>query len=441
MASLILTGPSRTFLPPGEGVRFDGRHAVVVGAGRSGRAVALLLAHRGAQVSLLERDLAVVDAAYEAQAKELGVTLVQGEMSVDRFCGADLVSPSPGIAVAKLLPLLPKDCEVLGELELASRCVSEPILAVTGSNGKTTTVTIAARMLEHIGRKVFLGGNIGTPLAEYVLTGERADVLVLEVSSFQLQTCETFRPRVAVLLNFSANHLDYHRDMDEYLAAKMRLFKCQAADELAVLPASLRSLLADRPEIGSRVAWFEARDRFRCPGLPGMHNQANMEAAFLACEALGVTEAEAQSALEGFTTLPHRLELVSEKGGVRYVDDSKATTVEALRAALESCDRPVLLLAGGVFKGGDLAALASLLRRKAKAVALFGASREVFEAAWGGVADLSWHATLEPAVRRLAGLAAPGDVVLLSPATASFDLYRDYKHRGDDFARIVEALP
>ena len=204
---------------------------------------------------------------------------------------------------------------------------------------------------------------------------------------------------------------------------------------------AMRGELSTRAFTRARTVYFQARGRFAAPALPGAHNQANMEAALALCAHFGVTERTAREAMAVFTPAGHRLERVGEKGGVLFIDDSKATTVEALRAAIQSCDRPVRLLAGGVFKGGDLEGLVPLLRERVRSVGLFGASREIFEAAWAGSVALFWEPKLEGAVRRLYGQAGPGETILLSPATASFDLYSGYKARGDDFQRIFRELP
>lgn len=420
-----------------------GELAVVIGAGRSGRAAVRLLLRDGARVRLLEKNPANIDAAFLTEITRAGVEVVTGEHGPEHFADAACIIPSPGMPVASLLPLLPASGgpEVMAEMEFAWRHLDgEPVLAVTGTSGKTTTVSLAAAMLEAQGLHVFLGGNIGTPLSEYVLAGRRADVLVLEVSSFQLQTCSTFRPHVGVFLNISPNHLDYHKDMDEYAAAKFRLFRCQHADDIAVLPPSLREM-AEAYGVPSEKIWLDEQSRrFPQSRLFGGHNRINMEAAWQACRHFGVEEASAARAVAGFNPLPNRLELVAEKDGVLYVNDSKSTTVASLEVALKAFEQPVLLLCGGKFKGGDLSALRGLVRKHVKAVALFGAGREHFEPAWQGVAPMTWDATLEPSVRRLRALAAPGDVVLLSPATASFDLYKNYVARGDDFKRIVGLL-
>ena len=325
-------------------------------------------------------------------------------------------------------------------MELAWRALDgEPVLAVTGTSGKTTTVSLAAAMLREQGLRVFLGGNIGTPLSEYLLAGEKADVLVLETSSFQLQCCSTFHPRVAVVLNISPNHLDYHKDMEEYIEAKFRLFRCQTEDDLAVLAPGLEEAAA-RFGLRARKVWIRPEGRFPdCP-LFGQHNQFNAEAAWQACRPFGVTLENAARAVAAFKPLPNRLESVARVHGVLYVNDSKCTTVAALKVALEAMDHPVHLLCGGKFKGGDLDGMKELLRRKVRSVSLYGASREIFEAAWQGVVPLSWHERMEDAVLALQGRMAAGDVVLLAPATSSFDQYRNYVERGNDFKRIVGSL-
>lgn len=418
--------------------------AIVVGGGRSGQAAARLLRRLGATVRLLERNAEKLPGGFTAWAASEGVEILGGEHRREYFLDADILIPSPGAAVSMLRPLLTpgEEPEIMAETELAWRQLEgEPVLAVTGTSGKTTTISMCAAMLEAQGLNVFLGGNIGTPLSEYVLARAegrpRADVLALELSSFQLQTCTTLRPRVAVLLNISANHLDYHKDMKEYIEAKMRLFRCQDASCLAVFGPGLRGL-PERMKVSARTGYFDPDSgRFPDMQLIGPHNHANAEAAWQACREFGVTLENARRAMQRFKPLPHRLERIAEKDGVLYVNDSKCTTVEALKVALASFERPVLLLAGGRFKGGDVAGLAPLLKRHVKAAGLYGASREVFENAWKDILPTSWDETLRLALARLRGMARPGDVVLLAPATSSYDQYENYRERGDDFRRAV----
>ena len=420
-----------------------GELAVVVGAGRSGLAAARLLRRAGARVRLLDSNLKAL-AGREVLAAELaalGIDVQLGEHSAAQFAGAAFVVPSPGMPVARLAGLVDTQVsEILAEMELAWRYLDdEPVLAVTGTSGKTTTASLAAAMLHEQGYSVFLGGNIGTPLSEYVLGGKKADVLVLEISSFQLQACTTFCPRAGILLNITPNHLDYHKDMAEYTEAKFRLFRCQDEGDLAVLGEDLQAL-ADAHRLKARKVFVKATDRFPTSCLMGAHNRINEEAAWQACRLFGVTEASATKAVERFQPLPHRLERVRELGGVLYVNDSKCTTVSALQVALEAFNRPVRLLCGGKFKGGDLAGLTDLLRAKVQEVVLFGASREHFEKAWQGIVPISWHETMEPAVRFASANAKSGDVVLLAPATSSYDLYKNYEQRGEDFKQIVGKL-
>ncbi len=421
-----------------------GDRTAVIGAGRSGVAAVKLLRRLGALVRLLERDEARVPEDMRLLEARGEVEIIHGEHEPRHFADLDFVVASPGIPAAKILPLLPassdKKPELLAEMELAWRQLQgEPVLAVSGTSGKTTTASLAAAMLHRQGLDVFLGGNIGTPLSEYVLGGRKADALVLEVSSFQLQLCSTFHPRAAVLLNISENHLDYHADMAEYIEAKFRLFRRQDESDLAVLGKGLEPLV-ERLGVKARKVYFEPCGRFPVSRLFGAHNQANMEAAWQACRLFGVTEQKAAEAVAAFTPLPHRLETVREKDGVLFVNDSKCTTVTALKVALEAFDRPVHLLAGGKFKGGDLAALGDLVSEHVRSVELFGACREYFEQAWQGRVPMNWSPRLEDAVRAAAGRALPGQVVLLAPATSSFDLYVNYEERGNDFKRIAAAL-
>lgn len=428
---------------------FPGQLAVVVGAGVSGVAAARLLHRLGARVRLLDRSAGRIPADFAAWAAEAGVEIVCGEHSPEQFIGAALVVPSPGVAAAVIRRFLPEKNppEIMAETELAWRQLTgEPVLAVTGTSGKTTTTSLCSAMLREQGFRVFTGGNIGTPLSEYVLSGERADVVVLELSSFQLQTCSTLHPRVAVLLNISENHLDYHRDMAEYVGAKMRLFAHQTSEDLAVLQEGMDGL-ADGYGLRARRVFYAVSNRFPEMHLMGPHNRANAEAAWLACREFGVSEETAARAVAAFRPLEHRLEKVAELNGVLYVNDSKCTTVEALRVALASFDRPVALLAGGKFKGGDLESLKPLLKKHVRHVALYGASREHFEPAWRDVVPVTWDETLERAMCRLAGcgtgepaVVRPGDAVLLAPATSSFDQYANYLRRGEDFKRIVREV-
>ncbi len=422
-----------------------GQRAVVMGAGRSGVAAVRLLVRLGAQVRLLEKDAQKISPAFAAEAHKAGVQIVCGEHGAKHLVGADYIIPSPGIPVTKVLMLLShisqqeKQPEILGELELAWRHLQgEPVLAITGTSGKTTTASLAAAMLTSQRYTVFLGGNIGTPLSEYVLSARKADVLVVEVSSFQLQTCTTFCPKVAMILNISENHLDYHKDMAEYVDAKLRLFRWQDERDVAIVHTSLKELTY---KFNARTVWFDGREEmFAQSKLLGQHNLSNIQAAWLACREFGVYRDNAATAVANFNPLPHRLERVRKHEGVLYVNDSKSTTVTSLQVALRAFTQPIILVCGGKFKGGDLASLAALVKNIVKAVVLVGESREHFENAWKGLVPMNWFATMAEAVQHTRALAVRGDVVLLSPATASYDLYANYEARGEDFKRIVGLL-
>jgi UDP-N-acetylmuramoylalanine--D-glutamate ligase len=417
-----------------------GKRGVVVGTGRSGLAAARLLTVLGCQVRVADSNEAVTpDRLGELQDT---VELVTGPHKAEHFRDADMIVLSPGVPVRKLASALEgiPARNIVAELELASWFIEAPVLAVTGTNGKTTTTTLISEIFRHAGIKAFTGGNIGTPLCEYLLDMEQAEVIVLEVSSFQLQNCRLFKPRVGLFLNFAANHLDYHEDMDEYLSAKLTMFSRMTGEDTALLHESLRPVIGDRGFTNAHVEWFGPTDRFEAPHLPGEHNRSNVEGAWQAVRRFGVTEAQAAEAIRAFKPLAHRIERVAEVTGVVYIDDSKATTLDAVIAAVRSCDLPVRLLMGGVWKGGDVAAFAREIKDSVIHIGLFGGSREVFEPELSKTFPVTWDATLELAVKRQAGLARPGEIVLLSPATSSFDQYKSYSERGDDFKRAVGSL-
>lgn len=417
-----------------------GELAVIVGAGRSGKAAAKMLRKNGVKVRLLEKNADSLDPLQMAVLEKEGIEIITGEHKPEHFLNSSFIIPSPGIPVATLKPYFQNRAELISEIELAWRYLdNEPILAVTGTSGKTTTASLAAAMLKSQGYSVFLGGNIGTPLSEYVLDSRTADVIVLEVSSFQLQACNTFCPRCAILLNLSPNHLDYHKSMEEYEEAKFRIFRCQDKNDLAILNSDLKESATQYAIPGLKI-WLENKNRFPGSHLLGEHNQYNMEAAWQAARFFGVSEENAARAVAAFHPLPHRLEMIRELNGIRYVNDSKCTTVSALKVALEAFNKPVRLLCGGKFKGGDLKALDDLVRQKVREIGLFGASREIFEEAWKDLLPMSWSPNLAEAVHTLNEHAEPGDVILLAPATSSFDLYKNYEERGDDFRQIVKEL-
>ena len=445
------------------------KKAVVVGLGRSGEAAARLLASRGAKVVVLDHK-GEEELRPQMQALEpLGIEVRPGGHHKEALKGADLLVLSPGVDPS--LPLWQEarrqGTEVMGELELAARSISEPIIAVTGTNGKTTTTHLIGHLLREARRRVFVGGNIGSPVAEYLLGGERADFVVLEVSSFQLETISTFRPWVAVLLNVGEDHLDRHRSFGDYLRAKARIFENQAPEDWAVLNLDdppVRGLLEasqipsstlpfskeplDRREGAFlqgedallRLGGIEERVSLRPFPLRGEHNVENALAALLVGRLCGLEPQEMEGALGSFRPLPHRLEFVGEVKGVTFWNDSKATNPSATLRALEAMEGPVVLIAGGRNKGLDLGPLRRAARKKVRAVVALGEAGPEVERAFQGLAPVMRAQGMEEAVRLAFENSSPGEAVLLSPACASFDMFRDYRERGEAFRSAVERL-
>lgn len=436
-----------------------GDKVVVIGCGKSGQAACRLLAGKGARVHLLEAK--EMDKKLKAEMESLGCVVEIGAHKKEQFADADFVIPSPGVPLRSILQTMgmPEDAPlegtpgpvILAETELAYRYLAkdgqqdgpkEKIIAVTGTSGKTTTVHLIADMLCAGGRTATLAGNVGTPLSEYLLELEngkkRVDCIVVEISSFQLQTCLLFRPDVAVLMNITPNHLDYHRDMDEYVAAKLRLFACQTERDKAIVPQEW-SAAYNAAGFKAREVEVRVQHLFEETQLLGPHNELNAEIAWEAVRDF-VSFEDAARAVANFKPLPHRLERVCEKDGVLYVNDSKSTTLTSMEIALKSFERPVLLLCGGHFKGGDPRELVPLVRERVRLVAGFGDSKDIFMPAFEGIVPMQWFPTLRPAVLWLQGQARSGDVILLSPGTASFDLYRGMAYRGADFKAIVAEI-
>jgi UDP-N-acetylmuramoylalanine--D-glutamate ligase len=441
--------------------------ALVLGFQRTGRAVARVLAARGVAVRVADArraDALGVDPA--AVAAELpGVELRFGEDGPDLLAGVDCVVPSPGVprSARPLRAAVARGIEVLSELELAARYLACPIVAVTGTNGKSTTTSLVGLALERAGRRTFTGGNLGTPLIT-ALDAE-PEIAVVEVSSFQLEWVECFRPRVACLLNVTPDHLDRHGSFADYAAAKARLFAAQREDDFAVVnrddPEAWRVVgglrarvlsfgtdpvacgafageghVAVRLPDGSEERYGLGRSR-----LVGRHNLENVLAGALVARLAGAPPAAVQAAVDEIEPLPHRLVRVAERGGVAWFDDSKATNVGAVVKSLASFAGPVVLLAGGVDKGGSYAPLAEAAAGKVRAALLFGEARDaIAEALASRGVQVEQAATLEDAVRSAAALARPGDTVLLAPACSSFDMFTDYAARGRAFRAAVEAL-
>ena len=447
------------------------KRIVVVGLGRSGVAAARFLAKQGARVTVTDRAAADTLADSLAALAGLDVQLRLGGHVHDDFSAAELVVLSPG--VPHTLPLLDavraRGIAVIGEMELAAGFIAEPILAITGTNGKTTTTEMVAAMLRSSGKHVFVGGNIGTPLVVHADEGdERVDVVVAEVSSFQLDTCVGFRPDIAVLLNITDDHLDRYDSFEAYAQSKWRIFANQRSTDAAIVNAmdpAAAGLMDSHPLRARRqcIADWAIRDGARIAAdrivlvdhgresaefsleksaLLGPHNRENTAAACLAAHQAGATDAGIQQTIDGFTGLAHRLETVGWVHGVRFVNDSKATNTDAVKRALECFDRPVALIMGGRSKQGDFLSLRSHVRRHVKTLVAMGEAKPEIVAALVAAPqqDLVEADTLPEAVAKAFAAAAPGETVLLSPACASFDMFDSYAHRGNQFREIVEGL-
>lgn len=440
------------------------RQALVIGFRRTGRAVAAALAARGTRVRVADARPAA-ELGADGAAPD-GVELRLGEDGPGLLDGVELVVPSPG--VPREAPLLraavAAGVPIVSEIELAARWLRVPLLAVTGTNGKSTTTTLVGLALAAAGRRPFVGGNLGTPLVTAV--DADADVAVAEVSSFQLEWVDRFRPAVAALLNVTPDHLDRHADFAEYRALKARIFARQEADEWAVVnrddPEAAALAAGARARVVS-FGWTPAAQGaeiagdavvLRLPGageerlslartrLAGRHNAENVAAAALVARLAGAPVAAIQHAIDTMEPLPHRLARVAERRGVVFVDDSKATNVGAAAKSLGSIAGPVILLAGGVDKGGSYEALAAAAEGRVRLAVVFGAAREAIADALGARrVPVARAASLDAAVRAAAEAARPGDTVLLAPACASFDMFSDYAARGRAFRAAVEALP
>lgn len=444
------------------------RKVLVVGLGISGLAVARLAAARGARVTVTDNrgEAALTDAIAALPA---GVVRELGGHRAESFLGADLIVLSPGVPeIPELQAARQANVPTTGELELASRFVQAPIVAVTGTNGKSTTTTLCGHMLAATGRPTFVGGNLGTPLSEAVGTPSAAagGYCVVEVSSFQLETTELFRPRVAVLLNVTADHLDRYDGFAGYAAAKERVFLRQNGGDFSVMNvddptvAAMASRLHSHPvvlstrrnlsDVRSGAGWLDgsvlclrlpgcAVEHYPTdnPGLIGRHNRENALAALLAARLAGTLPAEAHRALGSFRALAHRMELVAEARGVAFFDDSKGTNVGAVVAALSGFPRPVVLIAGGRDKGGSYGPLADVMKEQGRAAVVIGEAAGRIAEALAISVPVEHAATMDEAVDRAAALAHPGDAVVLSPACSSFDMFRNYEHRAEAFRSAV----
>jgi UDP-N-acetylmuramoylalanine--D-glutamate ligase len=440
-----------------------GKRFLVIGLARTGRECARFLAQRGAAVLLSDRRSAVDLGAEIANLKGLGVDYRLGGENASWLDGIDGVIPSPGVPPENVLlaQAQARRIPVLSEIELAYRFFSAPVIAITGTNGKSTTTTLIGKMIQRSGQRAFLGGNLGTPFIGAL--AENWDWGVVEISSFQLEWTQDFRPRIAIMLNVTEDHLDRYPDFAAYRAAKERIFLAQGAGDVAILNRDDPVVWGMRARIRGRlvsfgfsetsagvfpdadsIVWREGstEERFSLGRvkLQGVHNLENMMAAVAAAKSAGVDSQSIQKVLEEFPGLEHRLEFVREKDGVRYYNDSKGTNVGAVVKSLASFGGSVILLAGGVDKGGDYAPLAEGIQSKVRRLILFGAARDKIAHAVGALTETVLVDDIQAAVRDAAEHGRGGDVVLLSPACSSFDQFRNYAERGKVFKELVQQL-
>jgi UDP-N-acetylmuramoylalanine--D-glutamate ligase len=438
----------------------SGKRVVVVGLGASGVAAARLCLRLGASVVANDRKPldSLSDDARALQA--LGATVVAGGHAEARMREANVVVVSPGVPpIAEIAAAEKAGVGVWGEVELAVRSMTHPapLVAVGGTNGKSTTTSLVGALLAAHGMRAFVGGNLGEPLADHV--DERFDVVVLEVSSFQMEHVDRFRPNVCALLNVTDDHLDRYATFEDYAGAKGNAFVRQTEDDVAVVPFGDATCVREAARGRARVVTFgpggvldvaddavidrRTGDRFARAevALTGGHNAINVAAAIACVHRFGVPAGTIRRVLQDFRGLPHRTSLVGVVRGVRFYDDSKGTNVGAAVTALEGLVEPrAVLIAGGRDKGGSYAPLVRALGRKGRAAVVIGEAADAIARAIGDRLPVHRARSMEEAVRVGLSLARPGDAVLLSPACSSFDMFSDYKHRGDEFARAVRGL-
>lgn len=448
----------------------QGRAVSIIGAAKSGLAAARTLAELGARVLVSDIQPAEKLRGAFAKAGVPSSVEIEGGGHSERVLQADFIVLSPGVPTD--IPILReasrRGIPIHSEIEIAYRLSKGRRLVVTGSNGKTTTTTLLAKFCEAQFSNVFLGGNIGIPMMEFAArTGDDA-VQVLEVSSFQLETISEFTPDIAIITNFFENHLDRYPSYDSYRAAKERIALNMTGARVLILNADQESMHELSGRVGCRKAWFGWELDGRRPGVTmrgdafvyiredgtetelfdrksvkiiGRHNCENIMAASLAALLAGVEPSRLERVVAEFTGVEHRLEWVRDRSGVTWINDSKGTNCAASIIALRACTPPVVLIAGGRDKGTDLSEWVATMRGRVRNVVLYGEARERFRAAMEGVIPLTSVPTLEDAVGKAAGLAVPGDTVLLSPACSSYDLFPNFEVRGARFKELVKGLP
>lgn len=436
---------------------WNGKKVIVLGIGRSGQAAAGWLLSQRAEVTMFDESKTLVAKASAQDWKSRGVSMVLGSEKLPhtRF---DCAILSPGIDPKRpvVVQLLSSQVPMIGEFELGSRACLCPIIGVTGTNGKSTTTELIAAILQAAGKKTVACGNLGKPLSEVAPISGGLDVVVAEVSSFQLESIETFRPRIAVYLNLTPDHLDRYKDMEEYGGAKNRIFENQTSEDCAVVQKGL--LLPIRK---SRTVTFSAvdssadytlREGWLCAGedrvirqeetqLHGPHNAENLLAALAVADAEKIPRDVVQKAMIAYRPLPHRCEVIRVRDGVTWVNDSKATNLDAMERAVMGAKGSVILIAGGKDKGFDFTQSRVCLAGKVRGAFLIGEMAGKIEKAWSGAVPCRKVGDLKEAVQRAAEMAVKGETVLLSPGCSSYDMFKNFEERGENYRQCVNALP
>jgi UDP-N-acetylmuramoylalanine--D-glutamate ligase len=443
----------------------NGKKVLVVGMARTGLATARFLKSKGSIVSTTEMRTKEEMGEALRELEGLDIPMEWGGHLTETFLKADLIVVSPGVDlnIEPVQKALKKGVRVISEIELAYRFIHVPIIAVTGTNGKTTTTLLIGKMLKEEGKKVGVGGNVGEPLILFADGGNRWEVLVAEISSFQLEAIETFQPRFSVLLNITEDHLDRYPRYEDYIEAKVRIFANQNSGDVAILNRDDPIVMKYGANVKARKVFFSLKEKLqegafsngrsillrlgkeedyslsRIP-LKGVHNVENMMAALTTARIFGCSKKAVEAVFNHFEGLEHRLEFVCEIEGVRFYNDSKGTNVGSVVKALQSFSEPIILIAGGKDKNGDLAPLRELIQSRVKRLILMGEAKERMERELGGLTDMTIAKDMGEAVRLAYQSAKRGEVVLLSPACSSFDMFKDYKERGKVFKEAVQRL-
>jgi UDP-N-acetylmuramoylalanine--D-glutamate ligase len=448
-------------------MNLKGQRILVIGLGKTGIASVRFLMGQGAKVIATDEkpQSELKDAVHELGS--LSANLEFCEYNTDILSRVDMIVPSPGVPPSNIIlaEAESRKISILSEIELAYRFLKPPLIAITGTNGKTTTTTLIGHILAREGKRVFVGGNIGNPLVGYLDGKQDDDYAVVEVSSFQLQWIQSFHPCISILLNTTCDHVDYHGSFEAYSATKERIFENQKDSDLAILNADEpRSFLLEK-NMAAKVQFFSTKTEvkrgiflnhktlvhYTASGareeypldmikIPGLHNIENVMASIMAARYCGCSPGNIISAVGDFKGIPHRIEFTEEKNGVAFYDDSKGTNVGAVARALETFSRPIILLMGGRDKEGDFGTLSLLVKSKVKELVLFGEARNKIYDLIGSAVKTSKTTTLKEAIEFAYRHSSPGDVVLLSPGCASFDEFSNYKERGRFFKDVVKGL-